>query len=201
VQIQVGRDPDRDPQRLALCRKVIGAEVELMVDANGAFAPKRALARAAEYAEFDVSYFEEPVSSEDRAGLRFVREQGPPGMAIAAGEYEWDLPRLAELAACVDVLQADVTRLGGVTAMLRADGVCAALRKPFSAHCAPAVSAHVCCAVETLAHLEYFHDHVRVERMLFDGTLDPRGGALEPDRSRPGLGLELKEDEAARWAA
>jgi L-alanine-DL-glutamate epimerase-like enolase superfamily enzyme len=110
VKIKVGRDPDCDPQRLALCRKVIGAGVELMVDANGAFTPKRALARAAEYDEFGVSYFEEPVSSEDRAGLRFVREQGPPGVAIAAGEYEWDLPHLAKLGACVDVLHADVTR-------------------------------------------------------------------------------------------
>jgi L-alanine-DL-glutamate epimerase-like enolase superfamily enzyme len=201
VKIKVGREPERDPERLALCREVIGEEVELMVDANGAFAPKRALEWAAAYADFGVSYFEEPVSSEDREGLRFVRERGPAGMAIAAGEYEWDLPRLAELAPCVDVLQADVTRVGGFTGMLRADGICKALQRPFSAHCAPAISAHVCCAMETLAHLEYFHDHVRVERLLFDGTLDPEGGALRPDRSRPGLGLKLKHGEAERWAA
>jgi L-alanine-DL-glutamate epimerase-like enolase superfamily enzyme len=201
VKIKVGREPERDPERLALCREVIGEGVELMVDANGAFSPKQALDWAAAYADFGVAYFEEPVSSEDRAGLRLVRERGPAGMAIAAGEYEWDLPRLAELAGCVDVLQADVTRLGGVTAMLRADGVCKALQRPFSAHCAPAISAHVCCAMETLEHLEYFHDHVRVERLLFDGTLDPEGGALRPDRSRPGLGLELKHGEAERWAA
>jgi L-alanine-DL-glutamate epimerase-like enolase superfamily enzyme len=201
VKIKVGRDPGSDPQRLALCRKVIGEEVELMVDANGAFAAKEALTRAGEYAAFGVTYFEEPVSSEDRAGLRFVRERGPAGMAIAAGEYEWDLPRLADLADCVDVVQADVTRIGGVTNMLRVDGICRALQRPFSAHCAPAISAHVCCAMETLEHVEYFHDHVRIERMLFDGALDPRGGALQPDRSRPGLGLELKTREAERWAA
>jgi L-alanine-DL-glutamate epimerase-like enolase superfamily enzyme len=122
-------------------------------------------------------------------------------MAIAAGEYEWDLAGLAELAACVDVVQADVTRVGGITNMLRADAICRALQRPFSAHCAPAITAHVGCAMETLVHLEYFHDHVRIERMLFDGTLDPRGGKLEPDRSRPGLGLELKRDEAEKWAA
>jgi L-alanine-DL-glutamate epimerase-like enolase superfamily enzyme len=199
VKIKVGREPERDPERLALCREAIGPEVELMVDANGAFAPKQALEQAAVYADYGVSYLEEPISSEDRAGLRFVREHGPAGMAIAAGEYEWDLPRLAELAGCVDVLQADVTRVGGITAMLRADGICKALQRPFSAHCAPAISAHACCAIETLAHLEYFHDHVRIERMLFDGTLDPDGGELEPDRSRPGLGLELNRDEAERW--
>jgi L-alanine-DL-glutamate epimerase-like enolase superfamily enzyme len=201
VKIKVGLEPESDPERLALCRKVIGSDVELMVDANGAFAPKQALDQAAAYADFGVSYFEEPVSSEDREGLRFVRERAPAGMAIAAGEYEWDLPRLAELAGCIDVLQADVTRVGGITNMLRADGVCKALQRPLSAHCAPAISAHVCCAMETLEHLEYFYDHVRVERKLFDGTLDPEGGALEPDRSRPGLGLELKHGEAERWAA
>ncbi len=201
VKIKVGREPREDPARLALCREVIGEEVELMVDANGAFGPKEALHRAAEYAAFGVSWLEEPVSSEDREGLRFVREHGPDGMAIAAGEYEWDLPQVADLAPCVDIVQADVTRVGGITNLLRVDGICKARQRPFSAHCAPAISAHACCALETLEHLEYFHDHVRVERLLFEGTLDPSDGALEPDRSRPGLGLELNHDEMERWTA
>jgi L-alanine-DL-glutamate epimerase-like enolase superfamily enzyme len=199
VKIKVGRDPEDDPRRLALCREIVGDDVELMVDANGAFSPKQALDQAAAYADYGVSYLEEPVSSEDHDGLAFVRAHGPAGMSIAAGEYEWDLGGLARLAGCVDILQADVTRVGGITSMLRADGICKALQRPFSAHCAPAVSAHVCCAMETLAHLEYFHDHVRIERLLFEGTLDPDGGALAPDRGRPGLGLELKYDEAERW--
>jgi L-alanine-DL-glutamate epimerase-like enolase superfamily enzyme len=198
AKIKVGREPERDPARLALCREVLGDDVELMVDANGAFTPSEALGRAEEYATFGVAYFEEPVSSRDREGLRLVCDRAPAGMAIAAGEYEWDLPGLGELARCVDVVQADVTRVGGVTAMLRADGICRALQRPFSAHCAPAVSAHVCCAIESLVHLEYFHDHVRLERLLFEGTLDPEGGALRPDPSRPGHGLSLKH-EAERW--
>ncbi|HET6570844.1 MAG TPA: enolase C-terminal domain-like protein [Solirubrobacterales bacterium] len=201
VKVKVGREPGRDPDRLALCRKVIGDGVELMVDANGAFAPKRALLEAERYAEHGVSYLEEPVSSEDRAGLAFVRDRAPAGMAIAAGEYEWDLPQLGELAGCVDIVQADATRVGGITNMLRADGICKAAQRRFSAHCAPAISAHACCAIETLEHLEYFHDHVRIERMLFDGTLDPEGGRLVPDRSRPGLGLELKRADAEEFAA
>jgi L-alanine-DL-glutamate epimerase-like enolase superfamily enzyme len=201
VKIKVGREPGRDPARLELCREVIGDEVELMVDANGSFAPKRALDWAAAYAGFGVSYFEEPVSSDNLDGLRLLREQGPAGMSIAAGEYGWDLPQLARLASCVDILQADVTRIGGVTNLLRVDGLCKALQIPFSAHCAPAISAHVGCAMESLEHLEYFHDHVRLERLLFDGTLDPEGGALRPDRSRPGLGIELKAAEAERWAS
>ncbi len=122
-------------------------------------------------------------------------------MAIAAGEYEWDLPQLADLARSVDILQADVTRCGGITNLIRAGGICKAMQLPFSAHCAPAISAHACCAVEGLAHLEYFHDHVRLEGMLFDGALEPDGGQLVPDRSRPGLGLELKRSELQRFQA
>jgi L-alanine-DL-glutamate epimerase-like enolase superfamily enzyme len=199
VKIKVGRDPERDPHRLALCREVLGDEVELMVDANGAFSPRQALRQLGAYADFDVAYVEEPVSSEDREGLRFVRERAPRGMAIAAGEYAWDLVGFAAVADCVDVPQADVTRVGGITNMLRADGVCRALQRPFSAHCAPAISAHVCCALESLLHLEYFHDHVRLERMLFEGTLDPEDGTLRPDSTRPGHGLTLRHEEADRW--
>lgn len=200
VKVKVGRYPEEDPGRLAICRDVIGDDVELMVDANGAFEPKEALQRAKEYEAFGVTYLEEPVSSEDREGLRFVRDHGPAGMSIAAGEYEWEIAALGDLAECVDIVQADVTRIGGINNLLRADAVCRERRRRFSAHCAPAISAHACCGIESLAHLEYFHDHVRIERMLFDGALDPRGGSLTPDRSRPGLGLELKRAEAERFA-
>ena len=200
VKIKVGREPDQDPHRLEVARRAVGEKTELMVDANGAFDRKSALKWAEIYAgQFGVSYFEEPVSSDDREGLRLLRDRGPAGMAIAAGEYEWDLGGLRELSGCVDVLQADVTRCGGITNLLRADGIATAARLPFSAHCAPAVSAHACCAMQSLRHLEYFHDHVRIEAMLFDGTLAPDRGRLAPDRSRPGLGLELRRADAEEF--
>jgi L-alanine-DL-glutamate epimerase-like enolase superfamily enzyme len=191
VKIKVGRSPEEDPRRLAIAREAIGHETELFVDANGAFSPKEALRWADTYAEFGVTYFEEPVSSEDRAGMRRVRDRGPAGMAIAAGEYEWGLPQLDELSRCVDVLQADVTRCGGITNLLRFDGLCRARNLPSSAHCAPAISAHACTALETIAHLEYFADHVRVEGLIFDGVLSPDDGHLRPDPAAAGHGLSL----------
>jgi L-alanine-DL-glutamate epimerase-like enolase superfamily enzyme len=201
VKIKVGRSPDDDPERLDACRDAIGPGVELMVDANGAFDANRASMWADRYwTEWNVTYFEEPVSSEDLAGMQRVRDAAPNGLAVAAGEYAWDLADLARMAPCVDVLQADVTRCGGITAFIRADGIARAYGIPLSAHCAPAISAHACCAWESLAHLEYFHDHTRIEAMLFDGVLEPDGGALTPDRSRPGLGLELKAEASARAA-
>jgi L-alanine-DL-glutamate epimerase-like enolase superfamily enzyme len=201
VKMKVGREPGKDPERVRVAREAIGEDVELFVDANGAYTRKQALYWAQAFAESGISYLEEPVSSEDREGLKHVRDQGPGGLAIAAGEYEWTLPGLADLAGCVDILQADATRCGGITNLLRVDGICKGCQIPFSAHCAPAVSAHACCALESLLHLEYFHDHVRVEGMLFDGVLSPSEGYLRPDRERTGLGLELKRADAERYAA
>jgi L-alanine-DL-glutamate epimerase-like enolase superfamily enzyme len=122
-------------------------------------------------------------------------------MAIGAGEYGWNLPYFERMleARAVHILQADVTRCGGITNVLRVDGLCKARNLPFSAHCAPAISAHVCCAMETVLHIEYFFDHYRIEGMLFDGTVEPAGGMLTPDRLRPGLGIELKQSDARQY--
>jgi L-alanine-DL-glutamate epimerase-like enolase superfamily enzyme len=202
VKIKVGRDRESDPARLDAAREAIGPDVELMVDANGAYTRKEALWWAERFRDWAVTYFEEPLTSDDLDGLRLLRDRGPAGMTIAAGEYGWDLLYFQRMldAGAVDILQADVTRCGGITGFIRVDGLCKARNTAFSAHCAPAVSAHACCAMETVEHLEYFHDHVRIERMLFDGTLDPVDGHLEPDRSRPGLGLELRRDDAREFA-
>jgi L-alanine-DL-glutamate epimerase-like enolase superfamily enzyme len=198
VKIKVGRDKDADLERLAIVRETVGDGVDLMVDANGAYTPKEALAWAQRFAQRGVVWLEEPVTSQDLDGLAFVRARGPAGLAIAAGEYTWNLPDAERMlrADAVDVLQADVSRCGGITNLLRIDGLCQARAMPLSLHCVPAVSAHAGCALQTLLHTEYFHDHVRIERLLFDGTLDPSGGVLTPDRDRPGLGLELRADAA-----
>jgi L-alanine-DL-glutamate epimerase-like enolase superfamily enzyme len=200
VKMKVGRDPGADRGRLAAAREAIGPGVALMVDANGAFDRREAARQADLYAEFGVVYLEEPVSSEDLAGLAWLRSRVPAGIAIAAGEYLWDLAEMGRMAPCVDVLQADVTRCGGITPLLRADGICAAHHVPFSAHCAPQVSAHLCCALEHAVHVEYFHDHARLESMLFDGAIAPAGGRLRPDPDRPGLGISVRDD-AARFAS
>jgi L-alanine-DL-glutamate epimerase-like enolase superfamily enzyme len=202
VKMKIGRDPERDPARLDAARSAVGDDVELFVDANGAFTAKTALAWAERFAlEWNVSWFEEPVSSADFEGLRLVREQGPAGLEIAAGEYAYVAADFRNIVDCVDVLQADVTRCGGITGLLTVSGLANVHGIDVSAHCAPAISAHAFCAVERRRHLEYFHDHVRIEAMLFDGVVEPVGGALRPDRSRAGNGLALKRKEIERWAA
>jgi L-alanine-DL-glutamate epimerase-like enolase superfamily enzyme len=202
VKLKTGRDPDRDPQRLAAVRNAIGDSPELFVDANGAMSPKQASYWAQRYHDdWDVRWFEEPVSSADLDGLRRVRDHAPPPLEVAAGEYGFvpqDFTNLLEHRA-VDCLQADVTRCGGISGVLAVAGAASAYHVDLSAHCAPAISAHAFCAVSRLRHLEYFHDHTRIESMLFDGVLTPQGGALRPALDRAGTGLAVKWPDAEKY--
>jgi L-alanine-DL-glutamate epimerase-like enolase superfamily enzyme len=202
VKMKVGSEPDRDPERVRHARGVIGDDVRLFVDANGAYSRKQALALAETFAaEAGVSWFEEPVSSDDLEGLRLLRDRAPAKMEVAAGEYGYDLfyfRRMLE-AGAVDVLQADVTRCGGITQLLQVGALCAARGVRLSAHTSPALHAHVCAAIEPLAHVEYFHDHARIEGLLFDGSPPLRDGFLCPDFAAPGMGLVVREGEAGRY--
>jgi L-alanine-DL-glutamate epimerase-like enolase superfamily enzyme len=193
VKMKVGRDPRRDPHRVAIARDAIGPRVELFVDANGAWSRKQALSQSELFARWGVSWLEEPVSSEDLEGLRLVRDRAPAGMDVAAGEYGYVLDdfRRTLLADCLDVVQADATRCGGVTGLLAVSALCEAFGVPLSTHCAPHLHATVGCALRPLRHVEYFHDHARIERSLFEGAIVPDRGELAPDPDRPGLGVEL----------
>ena len=202
VKMKVGRAPGEDVARVRAAREAIGPEAALFVDANGAYTRKQALAFAEAFAEHGVTWFEEPVPSDDLEGLRLLRDRAPAGMDVAAGEYGYtlfDFRRLLD-AGAVDVLQADATRCAGISEFLRAGALCEAAPVPLSAHTAPALHAHPCCALAAAVHVEWFHDHARIERLLFDGAAAPRGGVLHPDLSRPGLGLELKRADAERFA-
>src|SRR5512138_2581206 len=201
VKMKIGRDPAADVERAAAAREAIGPDVRLFVDANGAYARKQALAQAERLAALGVAWFEEPVPSDDLAGLRLLRDRGPAGMAIAAGEYGYDpryFLRMLE-AGAVDVLQADATRCGGPTGFLRAAALCDAFQLPLSAHCGPQLHAHLCCAAARAVHVEYFHDHARLEGMLLDGAIRPEGGRLRPDPSRPGVGAVPRWSEFEKF--
>jgi len=201
VKMKIGRDAARDPERIRAARNAIGADAELFVDANGGYGRKQALAMADVLAEHDVTWYEEPVTQHDQAGLRFIRERVPATIEVTAGEYGFvadDFQRLLADGA-VDVLMADATRCG-LTGLMDAAALCVAYRCPLSAHCAPALHLHPCCALGPVRHIEYFHDHVRIEQMLLDGVPAPVEGKLVPDLGRPGHGLILKEADARRFA-
>ena len=201
VKMKVGRDPATDVVRVREARAAIGDRAELFVDANAAYGVEQAATQAELFADSRVSWFEEPVSSDDLAGLHLLRSRTPAGMEIAAGEYGYDLEYFRRMleAESVDVLQADATRCCGITGLLRVGSLCESYGIPLSAHTAPALHLHPCCAMPSVRHIEYFHDHARIERLFFDGVSDPRGGALAPDMTRAGLGLELKRQDVERF--
>ena len=202
VKMKIGTHPSSDPERVQAARAAIGSTTKLFVDANGAYSRKQALAQAEVFSDYGVVWFEEPVSSNDLDGLRLIRDRGPAGMDIAAGEYGYDLHYFRRMleAGAVDVLQADASRCAGITGFLQVGALCLARSMPLSAHCAPSLHVHPCCALVPLRNIEYFHDHVRIEHMLFDGALTPVNGVLHPDLARPGLGLEFKRADAEKYA-
>jgi L-alanine-DL-glutamate epimerase-like enolase superfamily enzyme len=197
VKMKIGTDPASDPHRVKVAKQAIGA-AHLFVDANGAFSAKQALCFAELYTEQQVRWFEEPVTSDDLAGLALLRRDAPPGMDIAAGEYGYTIDYFEKMlrAQAVDCQQADLTRCGGVTAFLRVASLCESHHVDLSGHCAPTIHLHVACAAPRLRHLEWFHDHVRIEQMLFEGAPVPRDGTISPDLSRPGLGFAFKFQDA-----
>jgi L-alanine-DL-glutamate epimerase-like enolase superfamily enzyme len=202
VKMKIGTHPEDDLRRVKVAREAIGEETELFVDANGAYSRKQALRFAEKFAgEFNVTWFEEPVSSDDLAGLHLLRDRAPAGMDIAAGEYGWTAMYLRNMieAEAVDVIQADATRCGGVTGFMDAAAIADAHPLPLSAHCGPSVHLHLACAARPLRHVEYFHDHVRIEKMLFDGFRAPKEGVMYPDLARSGMGLEFKHADAERY--
>ncbi len=194
IGVDRGADPARDVDRVGLARKAVGPGVELFVDANGAYSRKQAIRVAHALAGEGVSWFEEPVSSDDLEGLREVREAVEP--EVAAGEYGYDVFDFARLLPVVDVLQADVSRCAGVLGWMRAAALASSRSLELSGHTAPSSHLHVACAIPNLRHVEYFADHAYVDRLLFDGVVSPHGGALRPDPARPGHGLVLRRNDA-----
>jgi L-alanine-DL-glutamate epimerase-like enolase superfamily enzyme len=201
VKMKVGREPETDPVRVQWARNAVGEGAEIFVDANGAYSERQALTLARTFAEKGVDWFEEPVSGSNLKGLHFLREHGPANLEISAGEYNYDCLQARQMleAGAVDVLQADATRCG-VTGFLQTAALCDAFDIPLSSHTAPAIHGHLCCASRRARHAEYFHDHVRIEQMFFDGaTTAHKNGFLEPDLSQAGLGLEFKGMDAAKY--
>jgi L-alanine-DL-glutamate epimerase-like enolase superfamily enzyme len=201
-KMKVGREPERDRHRVRVARETIGPEAELFVDANSAYGRKQALdAMECFSLECDVRWMEQPLPPADRAGMRWLRERGPASMEIADGEYGYDPAYFREMieAEAVDVVMADATRCCGISGLLKIAALCEAAQLPLSTHCAPLLHLHPGCALPPLRHAEYFHDHIRIERLFFQGFPKVTDSALAPDLSAPGIGVSFNSEIAERF--
>jgi L-alanine-DL-glutamate epimerase-like enolase superfamily enzyme len=201
VKIKIGADPSKDVERVKEAREVIGKDCSLFVDANGAYTVKQAIENSYRFKEFDISWFEEPVISDNLEGLQFIRGHVQPEVNIAAGEYGYNLPYFNQMlkAQAVDILQADATRCGGITNFLKAGHLAEAYQIPFSSHCAPALHLHAALSLDRFYIAEYFYDHARIENMLFHGVTQSKNGMIYPNLSRPGMGIEFKRADAEKY--
>lgn len=203
VKIKIGESwgtrTERDLARMRQARQAVGDDVELFVDANGGYQRKQAVRVMRAGDDLDIRWFEEPVSSDDLDGLREVRDAVDAD--VTAGEYGTDLYYFRRMcqAGAVDCLQVDLSRCGGITEWLRAAAMAASFGLQVSGHCAPHLHVHAAAAIPNLRHLEWFHDHVRIESMFFDGTLDPQGGSLTLDPDAHGTGLRLRTEAVAAY--
>jgi L-alanine-DL-glutamate epimerase-like enolase superfamily enzyme len=199
--MKIGTHPEDDVSGVKIAREAIGKNTGLFVDANGAYSVKQALEKAAAFTEYNVSWFEEPVTSDNLDGLRFIKEHAPQKINIAAGEYGYNLPYFDRMlhAGAVDILQADATRCGGISYFMKAGYLAEAFQIPFSSHCAPALHLHAALALPSFYIAEYFYDHVRIESMLFDGINAPVNGFIFSDLQRHGMGFEFKYADAEKY--
>lgn len=200
-KIKIGRTPSEDIDRVKTAREAIGDSPQLFVDANGGYTRKQALYYSEKFAEAGVTWFEEPLRSDDLEGLRLLCDRAPAGMAVTAGEYGYTLPYFQEMlsAGAVDIIQADASRCGGISGFLAVAKLAGAFQIPLSSHCCPALHLHPACSLTGMLHLEYFHDHVRIENIFFEGIAEVKYGYLRPDLLLPGLGLQLREKEVKKY--
>lgn len=200
-KMKVGTHPKDDPSRVVFVRECIGPQNDLMVDGNEAYDITTALRLAEVFAVQNVSWFEQPIQSQDLPGMKELKSKLPKGMVLATGEYIYGAPQALRLIQyrSADVIQLDATRCQGITGFLKAAALCEAANIPISSHCAPTLHVALGCANLGMLHLEYFFDHVRIEQEFFDGVPSINDGFLEPDLSRPGLGITLKSKDLERY--
>ncbi|MEP7177469.1 MAG: enolase C-terminal domain-like protein [Pseudonocardiales bacterium] len=191
-----GTHTTRDLARVGELRKYASDDVQLMVDANGGYSAGQARRIGHALDDLGVTWFEEPVSSDDTSGLANLR--GALRCDIAAGEYAADVYDVRALLPVVDCLQLDATRCGGYTGWLRSAALAQSQNLQVSAHCAPSLHAYVAAAVPNLRHVEWFVDHARLEPLLVDGLPEARGGALHLNTSTTGHGMSIRS-EAEQW--
>lgn len=195
IKVKVGGDANEDFDRLHRLREALGDEVWIAVDANERYDYTTALTMGRFFEEeIGVGWFEEPISCEDVAG--HARLADKLELPIAAGEMLFALDefeRYVEKGA-LGILQPDVTRLGGITGWLKVAALAERHQLPVSPHLLPEIGVHLACGLPVVTSVEYMP-------WLYPLFTNPpalvRGRLVPP--SGPGLGLELHQDNVARF--
>jgi L-alanine-DL-glutamate epimerase-like enolase superfamily enzyme len=201
VKMRVGiidGDPRHSARRVGAARTALGPDCGLMCDAHGTFSVAEAKRFCRLVEDCNLTWFEEPVTADDKAGCAQVR--AATDIPIAAGESEFtrhDFRDLAMLGA-VDIFQPDLAICGGITEAMRISALASAHNLKLAPHLwagAPAFAAglHVAAASPAGFIVEYSLGANPLLHDLVEEAFPVRDGEIEiPDR--PGLGITIRED-------
>jgi D-arabinonate dehydratase len=201
VKIKVGGGAVADDaRRVELVRKVMGDSATVMVDANCGYDDRRddASQMARELRHLGVRFFEEPFGPDRMEDLEWLA--GLRLVPIASGEQESTRWAFEQLARKVQVLQPDVTVVGGVTEWLRVAAVADRAELPLAPHYFPEVHAQLAGACPGVERVEYFLRETDIVNLddLMKTPLVARDGFIELGEN-PGVGLDLDPDAFARY--
>ncbi|GAA0481577.1 mandelate racemase [Paractinoplanes deccanensis] len=189
IKMKVGRSPREDADRLAAVRDAVGADFDVMLDANQSLTASDAIRRAKLLEPYDPYWFEEPLPAEDVAGHEAVA--GNTSIPVAVGESMYAPGQFAEYVrrGAAGVIQVDVARVGGITPWLKVAHLAEAANVAVCPHFLMELHVSLCCAVPNSRYLEHIPQLRAVTR---DEIAVERGHALAP--SAPGLGIAWDRD-------
>jgi L-alanine-DL-glutamate epimerase-like enolase superfamily enzyme len=189
IKMKVGRSPAQDVERLAAVRDAVGADFDIMLDANQSLTAPDAIRRARLLEPYDPYWFEEPLPAEDVAGHQQVA--AATSIPIAVGESMYAPGQFAEYLQrrAAGVVQVDVARIGGITPWLKVAHLAETANVPVCPHFLMELHVSLCCAVPNSRYLEHIPQLRAITRTQIEVD---RGQALAP--STPGLGIEWDRD-------
>jgi D-galactarolactone cycloisomerase len=204
VKTHVGVDPVDDVRRVRALREAIGPDVGLMVDINTGFDRPTAIRFGRRIAEYDISWYEEPLSPVDLDGLAVVR--AATGLPIATGENEytrWGFREMFQKGG-VDVAMPDMARAGGITELKKICAVAEAFGVPVSPHnyssgICSAATLQLMAATPGTGPLEWDTVNSSIVAELFVEPPVVRDGKVQVPQL-PGLGVHLPDAVRAKYA-
>ena len=212
LKMKVGLGVATDVKHVRAVQAAIGADMQLMVDANHAYSLSEALRFARQIEELDIGFFEEPVSPEDYEGYRELRQRS--SIPIAGGECEYLLAGFRHLLSnrCVDIAQPDICGAGGLTETKRIAALASAFQTNVLPHSwgtgiAFAAGLHLVSTLDVvpgrLRMPEAMLEMDRSESALRENLTQPKF-AIEDGRvavpTAPGLGVDVDPDYLERYA-
>lgn len=189
IKIKIGHPTlQEDVASVALIRKVIGDDIELMVDMNQGQSVPEALRRGRALEEFRLAWLEEPVLQENYAGFAQVRQALTTPIQLGENWFSVDEMHKAIVAGAADLVMPDAMKIGGVSGWLRASALAETYQIPMSAHIFEEFSAHLMAVTPTAHWLEKMG---LADAILNEPLEYVDGAARIPDR--PGVGMTWNE--------